>query len=351
MNRLLDRARPEIRVLQPYEYAEWDASLERLHANERPWRAPGDTSALGLNRYPEPQPRELIALLAKLYDVPRESLLAARGSDEGIDLLVRAFCRAGEDAVVICPPTFGMYSVAARIQGAAVRQVPLRADAGFELDGAAVLDACGDAVKLVFLCSPNNPTGNLLSEREVSRLIEATAERALIVLDEAYIEFASRPSFASKVAEHPNLVVLRTLSKAFGLAGARCGAVIAHPEVVSLLRRILPPYALAQPSIEAVTNLLGSAQLAASAAQRAQLLAERARVATALAALGCVSHVWPSEANFLLASFPDAALALQRARAANLLVRDVRHHAALPPALRITIGTPEQNNRLLEALR
>ncbi|HKZ72869.1 MAG TPA: aminotransferase class I/II-fold pyridoxal phosphate-dependent enzyme, partial [Steroidobacteraceae bacterium] len=217
MSRVLELARPEILALQAYEYAEWDASLERLHANELPWRALGDASAAGLNRYPEPQPHELVARLAELYGVAPDALLIGRGSDEAIDLLVRAFCRAGTDAVVICPPTFGMYAVAARIQGAAVRSVPLRA-AGFELDAAAVLDACGPDVKLVFLCSPNNPTGNRLAGRELRQVIEGTAERALVVVDEAYVEFADAGSLAGQLDRYPNLVILRTLSKAYGLA-------------------------------------------------------------------------------------------------------------------------------------
>ncbi|MGH8285960.1 MAG: histidinol-phosphate transaminase [Steroidobacteraceae bacterium] len=351
MSGILERARPEIRSLKPYEHAEWDPTLERLHANELPWRAVGDDSSAGLNRYPEPQPRALVVRLSELYGVAPASVLAGRGSDEAIDLLVRAFCRAGEDAVVICPPTFGMYAIAAHIQGAGVKSVALRAEAGFELDAAAVLDACSPEVKLIFLCSPNNPTGNRFAERELTRVIEATAERALVVLDEAYVEFAAAPSLASKIERWPHLVILRTLSKAYGLAGARCGALIAHPDIVALLRKIIPPYAIAQLTVEAALKLLAPAQIAVSASRRELLCAERARLASALARLDGVTRVWPSEANFVLVDFADAGRALARARAALLLVRDVRHHATLGTALRITIGTPEQNDRLLEALR
>ena len=175
MNWVAQLARPDIVALQAYEHAAWEPDFTRLHANELPWRAPGDHSRSGLNRYPEPQPQALVCRLASLYGVPEEAVLAGRGSDEAIDLLVRAFCRAGQDAVLVCPPTFGMYAVAARIQGAAVVNVPLRAQEGFSLDEQAVLERCTPEVKIVFLCSPNNPTGNLLASDAILRIARALA--------------------------------------------------------------------------------------------------------------------------------------------------------------------------------
>lgn len=347
---VLDLARPDIRTLQPYEHAKWESALERLHANELPWRAPGDATDAGLNRYPEPQPAALVARLAELYQTERNRLLACRGSDEAIDLLVRAFCRAGLDSVVVTPPTFGMYAVAARIQGAGIEAVPLRTPA-FGLDAAAVLDACRRNVKLVFLCSPNNPTGNLLAESELLQVIEGTAGRAIVVVDEAYVEFAGAPSLARLLPRWPHLVVLRTLSKAYGLAGARCGALLADPEVIALVRRILPPYAIPQTTVEAVAKLLGPAQMAAAGARMEVLRAERERLAAALTASARTERVWPSDANFLLCALRDVDRALARARAAGLMLRDMRHHSVLGAAVRITVGTPEQNARLLEALQ
>jgi len=342
-------ARPEILALQPYEHAAWDPTLQRLHANELPWRAAEDLTSAGLNRYPEPQPRALLARLAALYGVPPESVLVGRGSDEAIDLLTRAFCRAGVDSVIVCPPTFGMYAVAARIQGAAVIRVPLKAEAGFCLDAEAVLASCGPEVKLVFVCSPNNPTGNLIDAGALLELEAALAGRAVLVIDEAYIEFAAAPSLARHVAERPHLAVLRTLSKAHGLAGARCGTLIAAPEVIALLRKIIPPYALTQQTIEAVLQLTDGRALEAARLRVASIRAERERLSRALAGCPGVTHLWPSDANFVLAEFADATAALARARAAGLLVRDVRAQPGLGRALRITVGTPEQNDRLLEA--
>ncbi len=343
-------ARAEILELKPYEHAAWEPALERLHANELPWRSSGDATLAGLNRYPEPQPRALVERLASLYGVTPAEVLVGRGSDEAIDLLTRAFCRAGADSVIICPPTFGMYAVAARIQGAAVVRVPLDAGRGFALDARAVLEGAGGSVKLVYVCSPNNPTGTLAEEAALLKLAGALAGRALLVVDEAYIEFSGAPSLARHVAAHSHLAVVRTLSKAHGLAGARCGTLIAAPEVVALLRKIIPPYALTQPTIETVLAALEPAQLEASRQRVALIRAERERLAAALQDIPGVERVYPSVANFLLAEFGDASAACARARAAGILVRDVRSQPGLGRHLRITVGTPEQNARLLAAL-
>jgi histidinol-phosphate aminotransferase len=343
-------ARPDILSVEPYEHASWNPALERLHANELPWRSSGDGSEAGLNRYPEPQPRALVTQLAALYGQPAANVLVTRGSDEAIDLLTRAFCRAGTDQVVICPPTFGMYAVAARIQGAGVVRVPLNQARGFEYDKDAVLAACTPSVKLVYVCSPNNPTGNLVAQETILRLASELAGRALLVVDEAYIEFADTQSSARHLADHPWLVVLRTLSKAHGLAGARCGVVLAHAEVIALLRRIVEPYNLAQLSVEAVLRALQPAVRASTRERVALILRERGQLAAALAASAGVLRIWPSEANFLLVEFTDPQQAFDQACAAGLLVRDVRRQPGLGRALRLTVGTPEQNRRLLAAL-
>ncbi len=351
MNWLTDIARPEIRALKAYEHALWEPGLVRLHANELPWRSSGDTSIAGLNRYPEPHPHQLTAALARFYGVGPEMLLAGRGSDELIDLLIRSYCRAGQDAVIICPPTFGMYGVAARIQGALVLEVPLLRDAGYAFDAAALSERCDREVKLVFLCSPNNPTGNRLDGQGLLALARTFAGRALLVVDEAYVEFADAPSLSSAITDHPGLIVLRTLSKAHGLAGARCGALLGNAAVVALLRKVIQPYAVTQLTIEAVLRSLEPAALEQSRARVATIKIERARVAAALADIRGVIKVWPSEANFLLVEFQDAAAALQRAHGAGLLVRDLRAAAGLARALRISIGSSEQNDRLLSSLR
>jgi histidinol-phosphate aminotransferase len=348
MSDILSLARPEIVALQAYSHASWDPAFDRLHANELPWRAETDRSQAGLNRYPEPHPHELAARLAELYGVPADQLLPGRGSDESIDLVVRGFCRAGVDNVILCPPTFGMYAVAARIQGAEVREVPLLRERDFALDVAGVLRACDARTRIVFLCSPNNPTGNALDRGDVEQLLVALAGKSLVVVDEAYLEFSGMESLAASRRSFPHLVVLRTLSKAFGLAGARVGSLIADRAIVALLRKVIPPYSIPQPTLEAVFATLAPPQLAVQRERVAQVRAERERLRSALAAKSSVRQVWPSVANFLLVDFADAQVALDAARYAKLLIRDMR--TVSPQSLRISVGTPEQNDRLIRSI-
>jgi len=348
VNEILSLARPDIVALKAYSHASWDPAFERLHANELPWRAETDRTLAGLNRYPEPHPHVLAERLAALYGVDVRQLLPGRGSDESIDLVVRGFCRAGIDNVILCPPTFGMYAVAARIQGAAVREVPLLRERGYALDTDGILAACDTQTKIVFLCSPNNPTGNAMEPAAIETLLAALAGRALVVVDEAYVEFSRAPSLTAALDRYPHLVVLRTLSKAFGLAGARVGSLIAHPAIVGLLSKVIPPYSIPQLSIEAVLATLAPPQVIIQRERVAQVRAERERVRAALAATPQVLRIWPSVANFLLVDCANPESALAAARAAKLLIRDMR--AVAPGALRISIGTPEQNDRLIRSL-
>jgi histidinol-phosphate aminotransferase len=341
-------ARADIVALKSYEHASWEPTLVRLHANELPWRSISDDSEAGLNRYPEPQPSALLERLSALYGVPKDSLLLARGSDEAIDLLVRAFCRAGQDAVLVCPPTFAMYRVAAQIQGARVITVPLKQESGFQLDTRAVIARCAPEVKIVFLCSPNNPTGNLIAADEIRQVLLALARRALVVVDEAYIEFSANVSLATQTREYPHLAVLRTLSKAHGMAGARLGSLIADPEVIQLLRKLIAPYAIPQLTLEAALKHLSGRQHQSLLRRRVgEIVKERTRVHQALRSLPGVVEALPSDANFVLARFKNPEDMLSRARTAQLLVRDARGYPNLEDALRISIGTPEQNDALL----
>jgi len=346
---VLDLARAEIRALQPYSSARMEASGGQLllNANESAWEPTGD-GGMGCNRYPEPQPVTLVDALTRLYGVRREQLLVGRGSDEAIDLLVRAFCRAGRDAILIQPPTFGMYAVCARIQDAGVIEAPLRED--FTLDVDATLAALTGAVKLVFVCTPNNPAGSVVPRADIERLAQALAGRALLVVDEAYVEFADEGSVADLLDRYENLAVLRTLSKAWALAGARIGCLLAHPDVVALLRRIMPPYPLPLPSVNAALLALSGWGQANARAHIDVVRTERARMRAALARLPGVRTVLPSQANFLTARFDDAGAVYRRLFDAGIVVRDVRRYSGLGDALRITIGTPAENERLLAAL-
>jgi len=347
---VLDLARPEIRAMQPYSSARMEASGGRvfLNANESAWAPPGDGD-LACNRYPDPQPVALVEALARLYDVRPSQILVGRGSDEVIDLLVRAFCRAGEDAIAIQPPTFGMYAVSAQIQNAGIVTVPLKAD--FTLDVDAVLAAITPAVKLVFVCTPNNPTGQLVPLDEVTHLAEALADRAVLVVDEAYIEFSDAPSATTLVNQFENVAVLRTLSKAWALAGARIGSLVANEDIIGLLRRIIAPYPLPRPCVALAVQALSDEGQAAARSHIAIVREQRKRMYRALADMPGVRAVLPSQANFLAIRHDDAPAVYQRLRDAGILVRDIHRYPQLGDALRITIGLPAENDRVLEVLQ
>ena len=349
----VDLARPEILALQAYSSARMEAQggAIALNANESPW--PPFDNAAGWNRYPDPQPLALLERLARWYGVAVDQVLAGRGSDEGIDLLVRAFCTAGRDAIMVSPPTFGMYAVCARMQGAGVIEVPLRAD--FSLDADALLASLTSAVKLVFVCAPNNPTGTGVPRKTILQLAEALTGKALLVVDEAYVEFTEPGGDCGSVADCvgavPNLVVLRTLSKACALAGVRVGALLADARVVALLRKLMPPYPLPSPCVEAALRALSGEGERAVRERVAASLRERVRMRAALLQLACVHDVLPSQANFLAVRCRDADAALAALLAAGVIVRDVRRYPGLGDTLRITLGTRGENDRVLDVLR
>lgn len=323
-----------------------------LNANELPWPNAIDRDG-SLRRYPEPQPQQLRVALADLYGCMPRQLLIGRGSDEAIDLLVRAFCTPARDAVLVTPPVFGMYAVCARLQGARLLEVPLLdGETDFEVDFDAVTRiALEQGAKLVFLCSPGNPAGSTLSVAAVLALARALAGRALVVVDEAYIEFADAPSLVRHIDRQPNLAVLRTLSKAHALAATRVGCVIADSEVIAALRRCQAPYPVPVPCLQqALRALTAGARKRTETAVRT-VRSEREHLRVALVRVPGVRRVYPSQANFLLVRFDDAEAAFQGLFAAGIVVRDMRAMPGLDDAVRITIGSVEQNQRVIVALQ
>ncbi|MFU8831303.1 MAG: histidinol-phosphate transaminase [Wenzhouxiangella sp.] len=342
----IDFARADIRALQPYASARALAISAGvlLNANENPWPPEGD-DGLQLNRYPDPQPAELKARLADYYGVASEQILITRGSDEGIDLLIRAYCRAGIDRVLTCPPCFGMYALSARIQGAQVVEIPL-----LERDGAWQVDPVGidkvPACRLYFLCSPNNPTGNLVPTEQVLALADRVAGHGLVIIDEAYIEFCDQASLVSAIGDRPNLVVLRTLSKAFALAGCRIGALIADPRIIDLLRRIIAPYPLPTPSVAAALRALAGNE--SRGRQLAELADQKRRLVTALEAQKTIRTIWPGEANFVLIRVDDGPALVEAAGEAGIRLRDQSAQPGLANCVRITVGTAEETGILID---
>ena len=346
---VLARIRPDLAEFRAYASARSSGLAARVRrtatdAAHDAWRA-----SRGCNRYPEPQPAALRSRLAALYGVAPERLWIGRGSDEAIDLLLRTFCRAGRDNIVTPAPTFGMYRVGARLQGAECREVALDAGCGFALDPERLLARVDADTKLVIVCSPNNPTGTLWHSA-LAFLAERLESRALLVVDEAYVEFANAPSATALLDRHENVAILRTLSKAHALAGARIGALIAPAALAAFIGRVAPPYPLPSPSVALALAALEPAALEATRIRIDAIRSGRERLRASLAGLRNVCAVWPSEANFVLARFDDARGVFERALAAGVLVRDVSDQPALAGCLRITVGTAAENAALLAAL-
>ncbi|MGI4874494.1 MAG: histidinol-phosphate transaminase [Janthinobacterium lividum] len=336
--------RPNVRAMQPYSSARDEFTGEArvmLDANENSLGSAGPAT---YNRYPDPHQRAVRAALAALKGLSPAQVFLSNGSDEAIDLLVRLVGVPGHDAVLTTPPTFGMYEVAAALNDVAVERVPL--DADFQLSHQAVAQIVASSAKIVFLCSPNNPTGNLLHAEAIETILRGF--RGLVVVDEAYADFADAPSWTTRLAEFENLVVLQTFSKAWGLAGIRLGMAFAAPALVSYLSRIKAPY-----NVSENTQQLALAALADTArfgAMRAQLLAGRAWLQAALACLPLVAHVYPSDANFLLTRFhPDAGAVYQFLLSRGIVVRRPSQ-AACAGTLRLTVGTTAENEALVAAL-
>jgi histidinol-phosphate aminotransferase len=350
MSKSIQLARPEIRELVPYSAANYAEGLVRLNANETPWSAPGSAPAAGLNRYPPEKPVELAERLARFYGVGSGECLPTRGSSEAIDLLIRGFCAAGQDAIVVCPPTFGMYRVYADIQGARVHEIPLLPDHGYALDADTITRHWPEDGKLLFLCSPNNPTGNRFPADQLNLLATLLSGRALVVIDAAYTEFgAEDPTLELlRSQDNDNIIVLRTLSKAFGLAGARCGAMLGPANILAMLSCLLPPYAFSSPTLDTVLASLTDAAQEEMRARVATLVSEREWLAGQLGQIRGVKKVWPSDANFLLVSVSDADAFQAAAEAGGVLVRNFG--GQLPGCLRITVGERSQNEQLIGSL-
>lgn len=353
MSAILPLVRPDLRDFAGYKSARSEALRGDvwLNANESAWANPADGDGRS-RRYPDPQPPALRARLADLYGVAPAALLVGRGSDEVIDLLVRVLCVPGQDAIVVTPPVFGMYAVCARLQGAPLIEVPLvDGAAGFSADLDAIRDAAlARRAKLVFLCSPSNPAGSAIPLADIAALASALEGKAVVVVDEAYGEFADGPSATTLLATHANIAVLRTLSKAHALAAARIGVVIGHEDLIAILQRCQAPYPVPTPCADLALEGLSDAALAQTRERIALVRRERDRLHDALVRTPGVARVYPSQGNYLLARFDDAETAFRALLAAGVVVRDQRAAPQLGDALRITVGSSPQNDRVIAAL-
>jgi len=353
MTSLAERlARPEIVTLEPFDIAAngnpaFGADAIRLDANENPYPPLIDGPlAASVNRYPEPQPARLKAALSALYGVEADNLVITRGADDAIDMLVRTFCRPKLDAVAICTPSFSAYAHFVRLQGARLVEIPLTAEFDFDADAFIGAVAAEPNLKLAFICTPNNPTGNDVDPALILRVADALPN-TIVVADEAYLDFSDMPSLAAEASRRPNLVVLKTLSKAYGLAGARVGCAIGEPALISFAARALPPYPMPSLSVDAAMAALAPSRRAVHEERIERIKADRERLATLLARSPLVRRVRSGGGNFLFLEVEDAESLATKLRALGIRLR-FRPNAA-PGGVRITIGSDSENEALLSA--
>ncbi|MGV3541059.1 MAG: histidinol-phosphate transaminase [Rufibacter sp.] len=337
--------RPHLKSLKPYSSArdefEGEASVY-LDANEN--NLGSLAGGVDYNRYPDPYQKTIKEKLSKLKGVRPEQIFIGNGSDEAIDLLIRLVCEPGRDEVLLLPPTYGMYEVSANIHNIGIQRVPL--DERFQPVFEKIAEKQTERTKILFLCSPNNPTGNILEPATVEKLIRSF--NGLVVVDEAYIDFTDSPSCITRLDEFPNLMVMQTLSKAWGMAGLRLGMAFASPEIIGYLNKIKPPY-----NINVVTQELVSAALDKTAQLEDMLqviIKERTRLVDAFEALPLIEKVYPSDANFVLVQVPNANELYVYLLERGVVVRNRSTQPGCANCLRITIGTPAENDNLLESL-
>jgi histidinol-phosphate aminotransferase len=343
-------ARKNVQELTPYQSARrlggngdvW------LNANEYAIAPQFELTQQTFNRYPECQPALVINRYAAYAGVDPEQVLVSRGADEGIELLIRAFCEPGKDAILYCPPTYGMYSVSAETIGVEGRTVAAKAD--WSLDIPAIEAALG-GVKLVYVCSPNNPTGNIIDPDEIRAVLEMTRGRAIVAVDEAYIEFCPQATVSGWLQEYPHLAILRTLSKAFALAGLRCGFTLANSELIALLMKVIAPYPLSTPVADIAAQALSPEGLAVMRQRVAEVTENREWLLAELEKCNCVEEAFASDTNYVLVRFTASSSVFKNLWDQGIILRDQNKQPGLSGCLRITIGTRNELQRVTDALQ
>lgn len=336
--------RENIKKLVPYSSARNEFEGEAtvfLDANENAFGSP---TANPYHRYPDPMQRELKKKLSEIKGVPQPNMFLGNGSDEAIDLMFRAFCKPGLDNVILVPPTYGMYEVSANINDVETRKVPLNQE--FQLDLHGIADQLDRHTKLIFICSPNNPTGNSINPLDIETLL--INFKGIVVIDEAYINYAKQASFTHQLAEFPNLVILQTLSKAWGLAALRLGLAFAHREIIEVLNKIKPPYNISQAAQELVLQALQNVDQVNHWIK--ETVSQREYLTRSLSERPYVSTIIPSDANFILVRFEHARQLYTYLVSKGIIVRDRSTMTGCEDMLRLTVGTPLENESLLEEI-
>ncbi|OCG31547.1 histidinol-phosphate transaminase [Gilliamella sp. Fer2-1] len=319
-----------------------------LNANEFPVAPHFELKEQSLNRYPEPQPEKVINRYAQYVGVTPEQVIVSRGADEAIELLMRAFCEPTQDSILYCPPTYGMYQVSAETLGIETKTVPTTADWQLDLQG---IKQNLDKVKLIYVCSPNNPTGNLINPDDIKMLLDIAKDRALVIIDEAYIEFSPESSVVSWLANYPHLVILRTLSKAFALAGLRCGFTIANKAVIDALQKVIAPYPLATPVADIATQALSKDGINTMKLHVINLNKQKEKFTNQLSQLPIVEKVYPSRSNYLCVKFQDNKAVFNTLWNKGIILRDQSKVIGQQNMIRITIGTQAECEAVISALK
>ncbi|NQT61922.1 MAG: histidinol-phosphate transaminase [Candidatus Marinimicrobia bacterium] len=347
----LDEITPRhIQELVPYASARREASSGEvwLNANENPYASPKLAGLSQLNRYPEFQPEQLTQGFARYAGMKQEEVLVTRGIDEGIDLLTRAFCRSGEDNIIYTPPTYGMYKISAETNNIGALSVPLEADWFLDVQG--ILQQLPQS-KLIYLCSPNNPTGSLLDKGDICKIIEAAAGKALVVVDEAYVEFRPEFSMVSMLSKYPNLVVMRTLSKAFGLAGLRCGFLLASPEIIEVLQKVSAPYPIPIPVVDVASEALSEKGIDAMMRDVETLTKDRDKLSDMLREFSFIRKIYPSSANFILFQVKDATAVMTFLLDKDVVIRNQSSQPGLDNTMRVSVGTENEIEKFYQNMK
>ncbi|KAE9529924.1 histidinol-phosphate transaminase [Testudinibacter aquarius] len=342
-------SRKNIQALTPYQSARRLGGKGDVWLNANEYATSPDLNLQNrtFNRYPEAQPQQLLERYAAYAGLKAENVLVSRGGDESIELIIRAFCEA-DDKVLYCPPTYGMYAVSAETCGIQTTTVPLTAD--FQLN-LAEIEQNLEQVKVIFVCSPNNPTGNVVKREDLLTLLEMTRDRAVVVVDEAYIEFCPQATMANELANYPHLALIRTLSKAFALAGLRCGFTLANPELINILQKVIAPYPIPVPVSDLACQALDQNGLAEMQQRAAEVIEYRTWLINQLQSLPIVAQIFASEANYILVKLQNGTNVFKTLWDQGIILRDQNKALGLSNCIRITIGSEQENRRVVEAIR
>jgi len=341
--------RPEILDLPTINAPFANSNMIRMNANESPESPWNDNQFVPLNRYPPVRPNSLMEKIAQFYKIRNDEILLSRGSTEAIDIIIRTFCAPNKDKILISPPTFDMYRFFAKANSISTIESPLLEEDNFILNMEKLIKKITEDTKIIFLSSPNNPCGSSIKNKEIKKLLNTVKGEIIVVVDEAYVEFSSTESMIKEKNNYNNLIVLRTLSKAFGLAGARCGSMISSNDAIQFLKKMQPPFCFSTPIVNHIEAVFSSDGIKSANIKIQNIISERDLLRDNIQSLNCVSKVWESDGNFLLTRFKDIDAVKKKLEKRNILIGFLKDNS-LKDCGRITVGTKSENNNLINSL-